>query len=594
MNTLGGITHDNPIIDKKVKAFYDYFHLYLNKSEYPILKFHPLDNHLSLLAKIGFRLNYSKIEVSSKKVLNQLLNHQLLDVKNDVIARKEKFKDLVSKIRSSHQNSDATKTKEFVEQAIVLLNGDYDLIKTDYLDFCLDELISYLSCVHELEYHKTEIEYFTKLIVAEFLRRNFDIDELIGVSSVFSKILSKDIVVNKTTKYVSTRFPLPPEIEKQRSNDQKFKRIVEDFLLNKSFHEQFKGFITSLQKNNRKGTFIVKVDNVRSNNDIDLSYGDIKIVSANNIFINHKTKSNYLSKYLDRYLNCKDCIYILKILIYESQKEAMQISFREAEHALSYLNYPNQVKGIIDKSEIFILSDQGLVMNAKNDLLRLTNEQTYSLNHYLNQDTPLYDYLFKLDKLYFLAFTGSVNEDKILFSWRYLEALTNSLDVDNVKRIRKISNILLNNEHDFIKEKLGVLIINYYNNNRELRDNPNYYLGVDSFDKSIDNSVQLIKTNNNYPFINELIESYENIDIDYEMVYNNYIEKLQYLYEQRNLIIHKSDICNISISLFVSVIQILIKRVRSIVLSNIKENDRKDLKSSLDYLIQKGERLKIN
>src|SRR5690554_4020230 len=284
MIDLGGITHKNEIIDQKAKVVYDYFHYFLSENEYLSLQNQPLDNHISILQKIDFRLSNTSLEPSSKIVIKRLMDNDLFNLKTDIVSRKGKVKPIINKIKGNltKRNIDLNLIKLDVKEAVVNLNGSYDYQEGEYIDYCVDRLISFLSCECDYIKHKEEIIYCSKLIAAELVRLGFDYKELTGIDSVFNRLLSTEIRIDEKTNSLYSRFPLPEEIESQRGTEQ-FQKVVADFLKNRTLKEQFRGIVNYLKRDLLESIFIVRVKKASGFEDLNISYKNIKIVSTANI-----------------------------------------------------------------------------------------------------------------------------------------------------------------------------------------------------------------------------------------------------------------------------------------------------------------------
>lgn len=552
MNSIGRISHDNKIIDRKVKYFYDYFHYYLSSNEYLLLRHQPVESHLSLLHKIKNRLEEGKIEPSTNTIVNALLGNELLVVDLDIISRKGKVKETIRSVKDSYNKQDIgiDVTLSKIDEAIACLNGLND---DGFIGYCTNGLISYLGCPHELEEHEQEIKYFTKLIVAEFVRENYSIKELTKpINGLFRKVLLKSSDVKHT------------------------------------FKEQFKTIVTEHQRETTS-TFIVRVSNVSVLGGISIKYGDVEIVSKANLGIQTNIDTDTII--LD-FINSDDYLYLRLNKSFKSFDDVVSSVFKDADDTISYLSYPKQQRGVLDRSKILEVNGDKIGWRYERDILSISNDVNYILDNKIDSTSPIYDELFGLEKIYFNAFTSHKIKDKLLYAWRYLERLTKSLSLNDGKRIKKLSSILLNDELKFTKQNLSLLLIDLVINNNEVLNSTIDRNELNNLEHSNDNDVKFIKDNTEYYFTNTLIKEYENLSIDYQAKFNVYKYNISYLYEQRNLIIHKADICNISIELFASVIHVMIKRIRMLVLNDVNKNGRESIVDSLNHLINEGNALK--
>jgi len=594
MKSIGGITHENDIIDQKAKVFYDYFHYFLSENEYLFLQCQPLDNHLTILQKIDFRLSDNNLESSSKIVIKRLKDNDLFNLKADFVSRKGEIKAVIKKIKQnlSEKTLNLISLKSNIEEAIVKINGCYNYDQGKYLDDCLENLIHYLRCGCEYTEHKEEIIYFTKLIAAEFLRLGFSSKELTGVNGIVDKLLSKEIRIDEDTKYLFSRFPLPEEIERQRGTEQ-FEGVVTDFLENRTLKEQFKGIANYLKKDLLESIFIVRVKNAQIIEKSNFTYKKTEIISPAQIRYMGLGIDNRQKEYLERFLKPKNCVYLKIPLKYKSFNRAVDLAFKEAENALYYLSYPKPMRGEIDMGDILKFDNNSLGWKWKRERLIVNGERKYDLDD-LDLNAKLYDQLADLDHLYFKSFTSRVLEDKIINAWRYFEMLGRYGDLNkNQKRIKGLPYILLNSEETHSKLHLEVLIANLIRNNKEVVNWQIPYARNDSVLKDQRNCIETLKNNSDYYFTNELIETLENLKPNFEKKYTLYKECFELLYEQRNFIIHQANICVLSAEQNIIFVHILLKRIRKSILADIKSHSRKELKISIMHLIREGKDLRI-
>jgi len=121
---LGTISHPEPIVDRKVKHFYD--HLRYLASPNRDLVSYPLENHLHLLERIQFKLNSPVLYPSSVKVIGKYFNSNLLfHTGSDFFSRKGKAKALISILKQA--NSKNTIDEHFRHTFKTLVIGKHSL-----------------------------------------------------------------------------------------------------------------------------------------------------------------------------------------------------------------------------------------------------------------------------------------------------------------------------------------------------------------------------------------------------------------------------------------------------------------------------------
>lgn len=588
MINIGGITHPNHIIDGKAKIFYDYFHFFLSENEYLFLQNQPLDNHLTILQKIDFRLTNGKLERSSKILIIQWMESDLFNLKSDYFLRDKKRQSSIRKIKNdlNKKNIDEESLRLNVKEAVIHFNESHNYESTVYFETCVDSLISYLSCGCESSKHKNEIIYFTKLIAAEYRRLGFSFKELTGVNSILDKILSKEIRIDQSKNQIHSRFPLPENIESQRGTEL-FEHEVIEFLKNRTLKEQFYGLINYLKKDSKESVFIVKVKNALLIEESHCSYKNIEVISASELESMGAGLEGFQKDHFEKFLSDKNCIYIKVPLEYKVFNTAVDIAFKEAENTLSFLNYPSPMRGEIDKGNILQFHNNSLGWKWARKSLIISNDRKYDLDN-LNLDLNIYDQLSNLDILFYKTFTSRTIEDKIINAWRYVEILGDFGKMRNNREcIKSIPYILLCNEESYQKSQLENLIANLIINNRGAVECKIPYGEMD-FVLEKENYVEILKNNTNYYFTNQLIDNYENLDLALDDFFRLYKECFEVLYEQRNLIVHQAKICEMSAEQNIISMQIILRRIRKNILADVKTYSRKELTNSITYLIDKG------
>lgn len=585
MESIGKINHPEKIIDAKVKVFHDYFHYFLSKNPYITLAFQPLENHLSLLQKSIYRLDYEKVEPSSWAVIHALLNNDLFDTNLDEFSRKGKYQILVKKLKTDLIEKNKSALLKGAKELLYLFNDSMDYEHTEYLNKCCEKLVSFLACSCDVSKHKYQIIYLTKLIAAEFIRRNLDSDELTGFNGLIDKLISDEVIRNEKSGYIYSKFPLPADLEKNRTNSEGFAGKVNEYLKNRTFEQQFKGLVNYGASRNYTSTFIVKIRNINYVQSLKIRYDEIKVVSPDNIQVDQSNWEEYHKTHFNDFCSTENSAFVLIEINYNSSKKAIQECFEKTEEVLRYLSYPNIIEGYVDKSEVLILTNGKFGYSFYNNYLHISHENKYAPEKMRIDYPKIYQDFHYLDRVYFKAFTSARLEDRILNSWVYIEMLFSRVGFKDEKGIKRISKLLMTKEENYKRFQLEILAFNLTSNNLELLDtNDTQYFLYDLFKESRVKFITYISTKNNYYFINDLLNEID-APLDFKKTLEGYQNSLKYLYEQRNSIIHSAKFCPISVNHHLKNIHQILKRLRMIIMDDILNNKRKNFQDSLLILM---------
>lgn len=574
---------DDDVIDEKVKAFYDYFHYYLSDNEYIVLKEQPIENHLSLLQKINFRVGTSKPLSSTKTVIINLIHNELFDTDKDIYFSKDnKNTQKIKQIRDLAKNP-----QEIFKKSKPL----FDDIKDKYIENCLGELTKLLKCTCELIQHKEEIKYWTKLIAAEYLRCGFTRKELTGQLGIFQRILSKDVRFDNQKLF--TLAVLPNEIEQLRGDDEKYRNTVEEYLKNRTFEQQFHGMLYYLRKIERCAKIIIRIKNFENNNK-EILYNDTRIVSDDYLKenVNIVKWSNDDKEYFMNFISKERSTFIIYDIKYLSFDYALQIAIRKAENTLNFISYPNSLGVCIDKTDYICIENNKLWYPIWNKKFGVNFNRKHELSSIQISEKVIKQFL-KLDELFFKSSTSSFWEDRISNAWRYLEILFKISGRDGNKQ-EDIACFLLVSEHNFKKTELETLIKNIVLGSENNRDTINWKIKKTEIVNlyKCNNSISVIAENTDYNFTNELIDLYNETGVNYSERYDKYYKLVQLLYEQRNFVIHQNDIDELMFETFISAVHFIVKRVRTTIIEHIKESNVYDIFEYVKILTNQGRDLK--
>lgn len=595
MIRVGEISHPEEVIDKKAKLFYDYFHYCIsNKRDFVTFN---LESHLTILDCVIFRLDNFLGHSSTKTLITEYLNHHpLFDTKKDIIFKKENPKRLISEIRRvwQNKNKDIIQLREKIELLKKCLNDGIHKEANIYFKAILYNLIEILGDKHDFEFHKRKIIYYTHLLVAEFIREEFSLEDL---ERIFSRILSNELIFDKENKKnVFFMFPLPEEIEQYRNTDE-FIEKVESFLQNRTFREQFEG-IYSIYDKVQKGDFLIRVDKVRistKNTSLIFQIDNVDFLKYQNLTFNKTYWKEYELKKLEEFLDVKDSMIAKVNLNYKSLEKAHQTALFRVKNALGAFNFNFGRGGELFEEKFYVLSDYGGRYSWRDKSLKISwwkDEERIKVSPLLSVDEAvdcrIKELLTKCDNVLFRAYSSKYWDDEILYYWRYLEAVFSIAKIKAEKIITFVARILINSEVEYQKENLKDAIFNILNNSdstvisssiipQELR------LELNDFDEF---DITQVKTLTNYDFILSLAEKYEKAykSIDFIDCERYYHKSFKELYEQRNTILHQGMYCFSTIQSLQTYMPIFLKRIRNTIITFANQNP--EIKSPTELIKQ--------
>ena len=608
---LGTISNPDPIVDGKVKHFYDYINYILSNNRNIISSSYV--NHLSFLEGLTFRVDHNVYAPSTWKVINYYLNkNSLFNTKDDFYSRKGTIKKILGSLKT--QANKKEKNEDFDKNLKIIiseLNGKDGLEGKKYFKSILSEIIKMLQCDCPLNTHKSEIEYFTRLLIAEFFRVGFLKRDLDNSSGFLRRILSRRFFIEEDENDFYSDFPLSDEVESYRYTD-KFKDKVEEYIESLTFTKQFEGLYLLFSKKNR-GRFIFKITNIADDNtDLNIEFGDVKLFHRNSFIVNTDTWDEDFIDRFYKFTNEENTCLAEVNLIYKSIDNGKQEALRKVKETIDLLNYvaagtkiKTVSKGCVLETEIcYILYEKGARFLFNHDKISLSN---YKLNDSLKTLYPKKFYnlpiktqeIVKLnDKIFFRASTSNSWDDQVGYFWRYLESYfpDKNQKVHGEKIISNLAYILLLKEFEIQKGRLEYTIYNILNNTslevlnlnisrlevRTLTDN--WSKTKKGFEK--------FKELSTYPFYTEKYQEYEKLEsnLDYKKIREFYLISLWEVYEQRNMIFHQNISCPITLEKLIDLLPQILRRFRSLLIDELIIND-KSIEDTLKTLIEKGRKL---
>jgi len=607
MNSVGNISHPNPIIDLKVKHFDDYFKHALSPNR--IFIEIPNENHLTILERLEFKLkNPDMLDFStSKRVVCFYLDNPLFHSKDDMIARKGEVKILIGQLKASLKDSEVSHKQVILNRLVKKLNGDDGLDGSVYFKNNLEQLVVLLEDNETLEKHKYKIEYFVRILVSEFVRVGFNRKDLVNFHGLINRMLSKKLdSTDRVVDNIYSEFPLPKYIEDCRSKEG-FDDMVKEFIEKRSFKEQFEALFSSFARK-KEGRFLFRVENVADNfHEFNTDMNGVKLLHHRQLKVNKSSWGEHFIERFDEFIQKKQTCLVETTLKYKSEDNGRQLAMIKVREGVDFLNYlgksaPDAITqngGILNTEKSFILYENGVRWMYRDGSLKI-NER--NVNNSLNSLYPtgfkslsqFHRDLFRFsDKSLFRASGTSFWADKILYLWKFIELVfQKNLKVNNHNKLfSKLADVILITEKKRTKVRMECRIINMIgNSNKELIGlNIAESTRLEMFDKygyGTDENFLELKKLVDYPFINEQFNKYESLDktIDFNQARKYYITILCETYEQRNLLVHQNKYCPSTINKLNIVLPSIVARLRNTTVEKLIENPLLKINEAVDEL----------
>ena len=606
---LGTINHSEPIVDRKVKHFYDHLKYLASLNREWVL--YPLENHLTLLERIRFKLNLPVLYPSSVRVIeNILISSSLFHTKNDLFSKELEVSDLVKILKKASSKTTINDNfKATFLALIVSLNGDDGLKGDKYFLSILRKLIKCLNSRKGIKAEKSKIEYLATLLLSEFLRTGFHLEDITGFGGLLKRILSKRIEVydeNNESSLHST-FPLPFHIESQREKEG-FKKIVEEFINNRTFAQQFEGLYNQFRIE-KDGQFLFKIKNVANEtSDFHFRHHEVEIFHHKQLIIDKTTWEVGDIEFFDRFIEEKNTILASISLKYKSHKLATQLAVLKIREAIDFLNFVSKDKkknynGAIlgtDQSYLIFKGGESVRWFMQHDKVMALNSSIQPTADYLYPDgfkrlnSSIQKVFLRNDKVLFRASTTNYWDEKVSCYWRFFDSII-GYSISEIKGgdiIKKASKIILLTEEKIRKRKHRYTITNALHNSSSEMINlkiPPAHL-AEKIEQSSDDEKKFLELEEeaDYPFINEKFKEYKEMKMDYSKTHDFYRILFWETYEQRNIAFHQNDFCFSTVEKLVKILPSVMLRVRESIITELISNKNLSIQEAIDNLSKRG------
>ncbi|MEZ4941631.1 MAG: hypothetical protein R3D58_12200 [Saprospiraceae bacterium] len=571
---LGAITHVDPLVDKKVKFFYDRFHHWLHTSIWRVDA--PPESHLSLLHRIVNRLEKQNIlHPNTKTVIRLYLNNNLFRKTDPLLKENKSWVEISKKaqvqfeeIGNGAYNIDGY--LNLVKDLIVEMNGENGLNDTGYFARSLSEIVSFLTCPHDLPQHIQQIEYYAKILAAEYIRVGFDADDLKGIYGVFQKMLS----------------------DKSNYENRKDK-----------FSAQFEKLLHIYQGVNSE-KFVLRIDGIKTHDRFRFVYGDVELVTFKSEYIDYSKWQEIFQKQFEKHFNVTDSIIAIVRIDYKSPAEGKRRSLALIKQALGALNsaFPN-FNGSIYQSYLFRVGEENVTFNSFRDFTQIGQESEailkdmgYTIPMPQVNSKVILDQIKMTDKIFYRALSEDYPDDAILHFWRYWEAIFPP-NYEAKKIINVLAKVLSANHLEQNRRLLGQFIFDtcvtsIVNSGKHITGlSYEYCYQYDFHSNGVDDFLEKLKLSTDYPYLKKVIMQYDEMKAESEdkRMHEIYYQLLWELYEQRNSIMHKGIYCLLTIDRLQVFIRGMVSRWRQLLFQELERAPKISLELAIENLASKSQ-----
>ena len=318
MTLLHQITNPDKELARRVNFFADYYSycIYLRKKSLKI----NLENHLSLVEKILFQLEYNFPK--SNKYITSYLYHTLFNKNNKYFKEYKNHKKISDFFELYKKEKDKKKWLEDNKQEFIQSLKTFRTELRRYMfKRSVDKIIECLINSKRWNKNQNDIIYHTNLIVTEIGLKKMSTE---NYEDIFDLILNKDIV----------KFPYPRKLLDSSKDEKKY------FLDNLNFEQQFKGIYNYYTKGFVSNFFILKVNGIISENEFKFKYNKVKFINPKHpdlIRFMNLVKIN--DKYFyDTFYEKNNVIFAVIKIKYKNKKDAEYDAVNIINTELNYLN----------------------------------------------------------------------------------------------------------------------------------------------------------------------------------------------------------------------------------------------------------------
>lgn len=586
-NFKNELINDHPAVQEKARYFADYFEFSLSKFGRP--GFATLENHRSLLEKIRFRLIHYQAKFD-KKYLERYANHAYLSDSDAMVqAHFKEIKGVVKKVNNGAYADPVQRQSVINSLDSIIVKLNRDLFK-----LALDNIIRVLHCLEDLMEHDhlKVIEYATDILIAEFLLKGFQVKDL---EKLFSRILTKKI--SFSTNGAITDFPLPKKLKDLKlsapTSDAYFD-AVSSFMEGRTLREQFEGIFNLYAEDKSTAFVFYKITNVRSKKRLEKKIDSVTLTTHYKPFLGKQKVNEDYREFFDN----EDQLYLIVQLVANSFDSAEMVAIDTVNQVLPTLEMIFNTRIVVDFSTFIMRINERLAMK-----LALTSK--WLISDYIklsrrnqrpeNAQTSLQ--LKKLERIYALAETTALADQKLNHYWRYLEA---ALQLPGSIFLETAARIIANYRTPFIlfsyDEIAGdTLAANRLGGIKTPDGELNYRQIMDLISDAKLDAAWLRRASAvlNHPFLNQRLAALlpKTIETVNKELYNYYYAILLEAYEQRNFIQHDGIYLQISVDKILLTLPQLVEDLRHVLFSKARRNKGKSLEQIVAGLDKPAKKL---
>lgn len=394
------------MVADKVNFFADVFEFTVSGLGHP--GFVNLENHNSLLEKIKFQLdNYTP---HSTHYIKHYFSNKLLSNKDQFVKGycPAEMKSINALKEDFYNNPGDVKVRARLNDEISQLLGQLD--ESLFVN-SLNEVITTIVCPQPLGKHNHVgvIEYFTPLIVTEFLFAGFPKENL---HNVFDKILAKEVTIENGK--VRTDAPLPESLLAYRSMPDKFFDEANRYLNHRSLRQQFEGLFFLFRHSAKYKTYVFRLGAVSAFSPVTIEH--------NGVVISNQLRKKYVrrgktQKGFRTFFRGKGTLYVEVSIKINDDKVGKAQAEKKILSTLSYFNAVLHKRACLEGDEYVAKDDDGTFRHSSHPkVLRVDEIPEFTDNNLrlvFDGSNRLHQKFIALEDIYFEAFNSTLKDYRL-------------------------------------------------------------------------------------------------------------------------------------------------------------------------------------
>ncbi|MBL7921139.1 MAG: hypothetical protein JNJ40_12550 [Bacteroidia bacterium] len=441
---LHGITHDKKLTEQKVNYFLDYFYFFVD--QVGVLDGFDMETYASLCKKILFQIENNK--KTPEKYVGQYFSHPVFEDRSRI-----KGYTGYTKILKLRKQFFQFGEKAFDAKRAFITNDEFvnafskfaDGLRTKMFKSSLEEIISFLKCTHQLEFHLDDLIYHTKILASSLISTR---DSKKEVQAITRRIFSKQLY----------EYPFPRNYKRMSAETKR------KYLANSNFDKQFGGIYNALMERFDAHWLMFRITDIISKNDFEFTYNQVTFINPENEKFDRVKKNLQRKGMLTDFFNGKDFLIAMVNLGQNTRNSAVKVAKKMIDSELTYFNNCLGSTGILDRKSFLYTSNfsaTGGIVSMTGNKYEIGKYDIESLKNnpysHMQGDDQIKSHFLKYEPF----FVKAMHTESMSDYWHYIEVLlqNNKTSTNNNQIIGILSDILLLNadstNKQFIREYIS-------------------------------------------------------------------------------------------------------------------------------------------